>query len=67
MCCQSQETKGALFTSRETAQPLRRVMRVPSPAALLSSAHRLFAALPELSVGVCAVKPAASLPGRTQP
>lgn len=34
MCCQSQETKGALFTSRETAQPLQGVMRVPSPAAL---------------------------------
>lgn len=34
MCCQSQGTKGALFTSREAAQRLRGVRRVPRPAAL---------------------------------
>lgn len=52
-------TKGALFTSGETAQPLRGVRRVPTPAAL---PERRFAALPELSVEVHAVNPAAPLP-----
>lgn len=42
MCCQSQGTKGALFTSRETAQFLLGVRRVLSPAALPENAHRLY-------------------------
>lgn len=52
MCCQSQGTNGALFTSRETAQPLPRVRRVLSPAALPEKIHRLFAVELELSMGV---------------
>lgn len=52
MCCQSQGTKGALFTSRETAQFLPGVRRVLSPATLPENTHRLFAVVPELSMGV---------------
>lgn len=52
MCCQSQGTKGALFTSRETAQPLPGVRRVLSPAALPENMHRLLAVELELSMRV---------------